>query len=531
MSGGRGAAAGWGTGENGNGASAGAGGGGNLTPDGRLRTGKLANLSMWGAIFVLSWPIMVESLLNSLVGLTDTYLSAQLSASATDAIGGASYIMWFVGLIAMALGIGATAIVSRAIGAGRTGVANGATGQTMLLSFFGGLVAAGMVLGLANPLARLLSLSPAGYEAFVVYMRIVALGTPAMTMMGAAIACARGAGDSLRPLQAVVIVNIVNAMLSFLLAGVDLKVTHIVDGAAVSRVILENPLGLNWGIAGIAWGTVVGEYVGLAVVLWMLSTGVSGVRLKRRWLRPHRATLGRLVRVGIPSFLETLGMWAGNFLVIIIVGWLAMSGAAGVTADGGGLMGAHIVAIRIESFSYLPGFAMGTAAATLVGQYLGAGSPRLARRAVARCTVITAGAMGLLGLCLCVFSVTITGLVTSQPAHLEVVPKLLFITGLVQVPFGVGIILRSALRGAGDAKAVMYITWVCTYAVRLPLVYLLSGVDVPVPAALGGGVIAHPIFEQGSLPLLWAAMCIEIVVRGAAFGWRFLHGGWMRVRV
>lgn len=504
---------------------------GNLTPDGRLRTGKLANLTMWGAIFTLSWPIMLESLLNSLVGLTDTYLSAQLSASATDAIGGASYIMWFVGLIAMAIGIGATAIVSRAVGAGRMGVANGATGQTMLLSFFGGLIAAGLVLGLANPLARLLSLTPAGYDAFVVYMRIVAIGTPAMTMTGAAIACARGAGDSLRPLQAVVVVNIVNALLSFILAGVDLKSTSVVDGVALSRVLVHNPFTFNWGIAGIAWGTVVGEYVGLAVVLWILASGRSGVTLKRRWLTPHRATMGRLIRVGIPSFLETLGMWAGNFLVIIIVGWLAASGAAGVTADGGGLMGAHIVAIRIESFSYLPGFAMGTAAATLVGQYLGAGSPRLARKAVARCTVITAGAMGLLGLCLCVFPMTITGLVTSQPSHLAVVPKLLFITGLVQVPFGVGIILRSALRGAGDAKPVMYITWACTYGVRLPLVYLLSGVDVPVPAAFGGGVIEHPIFEQASLPMLWAALCIEIVVRGASFGWRFLHGGWMRVRV
>jgi putative MATE family efflux protein len=499
-----------------------------VTPDGRLKSGRLAGLTMWGAIFTLSWPILIESLLSSMVGLTDTYMAAQLSAAATDAIGGASYIMWFMGLIAMALGIGATALVSRAVGAGRMAVAHAATGQTLLLGLVGGAAMGVLVFALAPVIARLLSMPPDAHAAFVTYLRIVAVGSPALTMASAAIACARGSGDSLRPLISMVVLNIVNFILSFVLSGVDLRVSAVVDGAVTSRVILSNPFGLNWGIAGVAWGTVIAEYVGLAVVLAILGLGYSGVRLKRSRLKPHKPTLGRLVRLGIPSFFETLGMWAGNFLVIVVVGWLALGGAAGVTRDGGGLLGAHIIAIRIESFSYLPGFAMGTAAATLVGQYLGAGAPRLAKKAVKRCMTITAWSMGFLGAALCLFPRTITGLVTSQPEHLEVVPRLLFITGLVQVPFGIGIILRSALRGAGDVKPVMYITWACTYLVRLPLVYLLSGVRIPLP---GGGSLAHPIFERSSLAMLWAALCIEIVVRGAAFLWRFRHGGWMNAKV
>ncbi len=86
---------------------------GGLTPDGRLKSGRLAGLSMRRAIWTLYWPIVLESLLASLVGMTDTYLSAQISVHATDAIGGASYLLWFIGLVVMAVGVGATALISR----------------------------------------------------------------------------------------------------------------------------------------------------------------------------------------------------------------------------------------------------------------------------------------------------------------------------------------------------------------------------------------------------------------------------------
>lgn len=497
-----------------------------LTPDGRLKSGRLAGLTMGAAIIQLSWPILVESLLNALVGLTDTVLAAQISSAATDAIGGASYCMWFVGLIAMAIGIGATALISRAVGAGRIAVANAATGQTMILCAIGGVCCGVMTAALAAPAAWLLNMSAEASSAFVTYMRILSLGVPAMSMLAGGIACARGAGDSFRPLMAMVAVNLINAPVSFVLAGVDLQVTSFVDGQAVTRTVLDNPFSFNLGIAGIAWGTVIGEFVGLMIVLLMLVRGSAGVRLTARRLSPHRTTMARMLKVGLPSFFETVGMWLGNFAIIVIVGWLSISGAH--PTGTGGLLGAHIVAIRIESFSYLPGFAMGTAAATLVGQYLGAGSPLMARRVITRCTIITALMMGAMGAAFCLMPRTITGWITSQSEHLEIVPRLLFITGLVQIPFGIGIILRSALRGAGDARPVMWITWISTYLVRLPLVYLLSGVDVPLP---GGRVLQHPIFSEPSLAMLWAALCIEIVIRAILMGARFLHGGWMRVRV
>src|SRR5690606_19359427 len=135
-------------------------------------------------------------------------------------------------------------------------------------------------------------------------------------------------------------------------------------------------------------------------------------------------------------------------------------------------LGAHIVAIRIEAFSFLPGFAMSLAAATLAGQYLGARNPRLARIAVQRTTAISAALMGACGLAFVLFGKQITSLLTQEQIHLDMVPRLLVICGLVQVPFAMSIIYRSALRGAGDTSVVMWLTWISTYALRMPLAWI-----------------------------------------------------------
>ena len=128
---------------------------------------------------------------------------------------------------------------------------------------------------------------------------------------------------------------------------------------AATRVLAGNPF-RSTGVMGIALGTVIAHTVG-AVMAWrVLSSGACGIVLRRRRLRPHWHTLRRILRVGLPNFLETFGMWVGNFAVLIMVGWLAVAGLNGGSAPAeGGYIGAHIVAIRIESFSFLPGFAMG----------------------------------------------------------------------------------------------------------------------------------------------------------------------------
>lgn len=492
-----------------------------ITADGRLRSGRLAGLTMAGAIWVLAWPVMVESFLNSLVGLTDTVLAAGIDEATTDAVGVATYTMWFVGLVVMALGIGATALISRSVGRGRMAVGSAALGQSVLLAAVAGVVLGVGLWVVAPVFASLVNMSGEARGAFLTYIRILSFGVPMETVMFVGIACARGAGDNMTALWTMIARNVVNVCASFSLAGVDLTSTSMVEGRPVSTVVMGNPFGLDWGVEGIAWGTVIADVVGLTLVVLAALSGRWGITLRRKRLRPHWHTIRRIVRVGIPNFFETLGMWFGNFLVLIVVGFL----------NAPGLFGAHALAIRIEAFSFLPGFSMGIAAATLAGQYLGAGSPVLARRAVLACTGVSAGIMGLASVLLLTIPVPIVGLLSSQPVHLEHTPGLLMLAGCIQVPFAVSIVFRQALRGIGDVKAVMWITWIMTYGLRLPLAFLLSGADIPIPEWAGGGVLENPSPVDWGLWGLWLGLCTEISIRAAAFSWRFFQGTWVRTKV
>lgn len=495
-----------------------------LTEDGRLKSGRLAGLTMGAAILTLSWPVLVESFLNAMVGLTDTVLSTAISNAAADAVSGAAYVNWFMGLVVQSLGLGATALISRAVGGGRLGVANAALGQSVLLALVLGAVA-GAIVGLsAGPAASMLSMHDEAREHFITYMRIMALGGPGMAMLFTLIAAARGAGDNLTPLLSMVVVNITNMFMSWMLAGTDLTAAAptAMDPSA-RRVILANPFSFDMGVAGIATGTLISYIIGTAFMAVVLLRGTGGVKLRLKRMKPHVHTAMRVLRVAFPNFLEMLGMWVGNFAIVLVVGLLG--------AGTGGALGAHMVAIRIEAFSFMPGFALGSAAATLVGQYLGAGSPSMAAKAVYRCAIGATVFMGLFGIVLVTLGKPIVALLSAQEAHQITVPPLLFIAGWIQIPFALSIVYRSALRGAGDTKSAMWITWVTTYAIRMPMAWLLCGADIPLPGWAGGFTIHNPWPWDWGLQGLWLGLCGEIVIRAVWFAKRFAGGKWKQTRV
>lgn len=481
-----------------------------------IKSGRLAGLSVQRAVVVMAVPVLIESLLSSMVGAVDAIMAARVSVAAADAVGGAVYLLWGVGLISAAIGVGATALISRAVGAGRLAAARAALGQAMLLAIVGGVSAAVLLAWAAPVLARVQSLTGEGEADFINYIRAYCLGLPFSTMMFAANACARGAGDTVRPAFVMVVVNIVNLVLVYVMAIV-----------------------LDMGVLGIGLGTSLAHAVGCGIAVWFMRNGVSGVRLDGRRMAFHGVTMFRLLRLGLPNFAEMFGMWVANYLIILMVGVMnaaaearnaAIHGAV-AASESAGLLGAHLLAIRIEAFSFIFGFGLGIAASALTGQYLGAGAPMMARRAALLCAGAAALAMGTLGVVLIFAGTWLVSLLSGQPAHAELAPPLLMITGFVQVPFAYAIVLRSALHGAGDVRAVMVLTWICQWGLRLPLCYLLSGVDLPLPEVFGGGVLENPSPVDWGLTGLWTGLCAEIALRSLFYTGRFLGGKWMRARV
>ncbi|UCD74213.1 MAG: hypothetical protein JSV91_10530, partial [Phycisphaerales bacterium] len=356
--------------------------------EGTIQSGKLAGKSLRAAIWILAFPVFLQQLAAACFGLADKILAGNLPETvrvpALDGLGIGSYITWFIGIAMAGLGVGGQALIARAIGGGESREAHHALGQTMTLSvLWGGLV--GVVLWVAAPaIARICGLNEAATVMCIDYVRILSYGMPFCGIMMVGAMCLYGAGETTKPSAVYIFSNAVNIVFSWILCGADVS---------FGNWVLKNPFPFDLHVQGIAAGTAISYLVGGLLILGIQRRGVKDLRLKARELAPKRAMVNRVVRVGVPSFLDGISMWAANLFVLVFIGMIAAK-----TAEGAGMQGAHIIAVQWEMFSILPGFAIGTAAGALAGQYLGAGNPPMAQKAILLCTAITAVIMGLVGI-------------------------------------------------------------------------------------------------------------------------------------
>ena len=474
---------------------------------GLIRSGKLAGKSMWAAIWILALPVLLQQMMSAFIGLVDTILAGRLPeaivVAALDAVGIGSYVTWFILIAMIGLGIGGQALIARAMGSGNLAESHGALGTSLVLSLiWGGMVGVFMWLG-AFLLGPICGLTPAAAELLVDYVQIIAYAMPLAGFMLVGSMCLAGAGETMMPSVIAITVNVVNVFVSWALSGVDMS---------FGSWTLVNPFSFDLHLVGIAMGTSISYLIGAVLTLAVLLRGVRDLRLEMSGIAVNRTIARRIIRVGTLAFFDSLMMWTANILVLLVIGMVAAAGAIeGVPLEG--LQGAHVIAIRWEAFSFLPGFAMGTAAGALAGQYLGAGNPRAARRAILACTGIGCAIMGVLGLVFIFGGELLTRIISTEPVHLEEAPSLLLICGLVQVFFAISMVVRQGLRGVGDTTWMFIITTVSSFGIRLPAAWLFG-------VYLGMG-----------LKGVWIGLCGEIVIRAVLTTARFVHGGWKRVRV
>ena len=481
--------------------------------EGVIRSGRLAGRSMWSAIGILAIPVLLQQTLTAMVGLVDKMLSGSLPEAivvpAMDGVGIGSFVGWFVSIALGGLGLGGQALISRAMGSGDGPLAEKAVGTTISLGIVWATLVGVAMWTLVVPLAWATDLSPEAAKYAIDYVRTMSLGMPFCGVMMVGSMCLFGAGETLKPSIIAAVVNIVNLVASWLMSGVDLR---------LGETLIPNPSGVDplvWGVSGIAAGTATSWAIGGLATIWVLARGVKDLRLHAPRMLPDLSIARRVVTVGIPTFFEGIAMWAVNLFVLGFIGEIAtrLAREGGTEDQQGGLIGAHIITVQWEAFSFLPGFAMGTAAGALAGQYLGAGNPRMAKRALAACTMIGVLIMSAMGVVFMTMGEQLTAIISDQPVHLAEAPRLLFICGTAQAFFALSMVLRQGLRGVGDTRWTLLITTCSSYGIRLPACWLLG---------------IH--FELG-LAGIWMALMGEIVIRGGFFLARFLHGGWTRITV
>lgn len=455
------------------------------------------------AVFWLALPILGEQVLNAAIAWNDTFLAGRISAMATGAVGFASYVSWLMTMLFAMVSVGATAIVSRAIGGRRGDEASQATNQAFVMSVVVGAAGTLLVWLIAPTFVSLLNLRGDAAALAVTYLRIDAVGYVGASMSFALAACLRGAGDTRTPLKVLGVVNVLNLILSWVLT-----------------------FGIGpWpglGVAGIAWGTVLARWIGALGFVGLLQRrsapadsqthsdgrdGYSVLHLSASRMRPDRPMLWRMIRVGAPATLDGLLSFSGHFVFMSIVNRVPSAFPVEV------MYAAHIIGIRIESLSYLPANAYMHAASTLVGQNLGAEQPDRARRCANDAVRQTMVMMCASAMVLYFGAEMMYRLLSTSPDVWACGVPALKVLAFFQFVLGPLIVLIGALRGAGDTRVPILITFAGMALVRIP-------------GALFGGFVL-----QWGLLGAWLGMFADLTVRAVLMIWRFRSGRWAKIKV
>jgi putative MATE family efflux protein len=460
---------------------------------------------LWRGVLALALPALAQQYLHLLVRLSDQYLADnfQLPDPALrpiylSALTTAGYLYWFVSSYTIIVSVGATALVARFVGGKDWSLAHRATGQAILLAFAFGLL--GSVAGLLGLplLIEALQLTGDAARFCTQFLTPLAALLAFQITESACVACLAGAGDTRTGLKVLGLVAVLNIPLAWgLCFGVG-----------------------PWegiGFVGISLGTGLSHLVGCVLLIVILARGKSGLKLTGANLVPDLGLIRRLLRVSVPAAIDSLSVAACQLWFLSLVNRLGNTASA-----------AHGIALQWEALGYLAGGAFGTAAMALVGQNLGARDPARAARCGWTAFKIGGAVMITMGACFVLLAVPMFRLFCheagTQPVIDAGVPVLRLIA--VAMPALAGqIILTSALRGAGDTRIPVLISWFGFLGVRIPLAYLLTRRAVDL-----GWLGVVPGYDLGLFGA-WVAMCVDIWVRGLLVTARFASGRWKTIEV
>ena len=460
---------------------------------------------VWRHALALAGPAVGLHGLNLLVSLTGRWLAGNAEmATAADqlALQGAQttcfYLAWMIGSFGILASAGATALVSRLVGAEDWNGANRAMHQAVLVALAVG-AAAWLLGGFGiDALLWLLNLDGTASVYARQFLRAMLLLLPFQLLTTTLNASLAGAGDTRTPLKIAVLATVTNLPLAWIgFRGV----------AGWSGL----------GLAGIAWGAGLSQMIGTLVLVLLLSRGRSGLRLELPLLAPDRGLLSRLLHISLPAAAESLSMVAGQMVFLSVVNRL-----------GDAARGAHGIALGWESVAEMFGLAFGVAASVLVGQNLGAGRPDEARRGGLIAYACGASLMTIGGVVFFTFATPLFAFYCPKPEQAPVVAvgvPVLRLVAFAMPALAACHVFSSGLRGAGDTRWPLVFTTVGFFTVRLPLTFLLCESAVSLP---WGGVL--PGLGLG-LYGCWLAMQADLWLRGALFLWRFTAGNWQQTRV
>jgi putative MATE family efflux protein len=396
------------------------------------------------AIVLLAVPMVLEMCMESLFGVVDVFWVSRLGADAVATVGLTETALTLVFVIALGLSMGATALVARRMGEKDEQAAGLVAVQAIIV----GLVVSGTIAlfgyFFAPNLLHIMGASDSVVKLGSGYTRMILSGSATIFLLFLINAVFRGAGDAAIAMRVLWIANIVNICLNpCLIFGLG----------PFPRL----------GVTGSAVGTTIGRGVGVLLQLWVLGSGRGRLAVHAAQLRADFVLMWRLIRLSLNAMFQYLVQMAS---------WIAMVRI--IASFGSSATAAYTVAIKVIIFAILPSWGMSNAAATLVGQNLGAGKPSRAETSVWRTGLYNMLFLGVIGVVFIVLAPEIIGLFTSDPAVARLAITALRLFSYGNISYSYGMVITAAFNGAGDTATPTSLNLICFWLCQIPLAWALA---------------------------------------------------------
>src|SRR5438093_175565 len=396
------------------------------------------------AILLLAIPMVLEMVLESLFAVVDVFWVGRLGADAIATVGLTESMLSLVMAIGFGLSLSTTAMVARRIGEKDPAGAAVAGVQAIVI----GVVFSAMVglpcLFYAPNLLRLMGASPQIVATGSGYARIALAGSAAIMLLFLNNAIFRGAGDAAIAMRLLWVSNIIN-------------------------LVLDPCLIFGWGpfpklgVTGAALATFAGRSIGVLYQFYRLMRGTERIRILRSQLHINFSVLLRLLRVsltGILQFAIAHTSWIGLVRIVSVFGSAALAG--------------YTIAIRILIFVLMPSWGLSNAAATLVGQNLGAKQPERAETSVWRTGLYNMIFLGVIGIFFVVFAEPVIRLFTNDALVVPLAVTCLRILSYGNIAYAYGMVMLQAFNGAGDTVTPTIVNFFGFWLLEIPLAYFLA---------------------------------------------------------
>ena len=396
------------------------------------------------AILFLAVPMVAEMMMESIFAVADIFWVSKLGPEAVATVGLTESMLVIVYAMAMGLSMGAAAVVARRIGEKDSQGASRAAGQAILLGL-GLAIVLGALGGLLAPtLLRIMGASPSLIATGSGFTRVMLGGSGTVLMLFLINASFRGAGD----------------------AAIAMRTLWLANGI---NIVLGPCLVFGWGpfprcgVMGAAIATTIGRGIGVLYQLRALTAGRGHLIVRASDLKADTKTMANIARISQGGVIQSLigtASWVGLVRILSSFGNIALAG--------------YTISVRLILFALLPSWGMANAAATLVGQNLGAKHPDRAEQAVWRAALLNLVFLGGVGAAFGIWATPLVGAFSPDSAVVAVGAQGLRIVSAGFVFYAYGMVITQAFNGAGDTRTPTWLNLFCFWLWEIPLAYVLS---------------------------------------------------------